>query len=86
MSLMIYFVSINFIAFLLCFIDKRKAIRGSFRISEATLLFVSFLGGCFGMSIGMSLFHHKTHKIKFKLVYFFDFVWLGIYLYVFCYM
>lgn len=65
---MVYFVSINFFAFILCFVDKRKAIYHGWRIPEDILLFCSFMGGCFGMMIGMYIFHHKTRKLKFKLV------------------
>ena len=73
---MIYLVIINIIAFFLCFMDKKKAIKGKYRISESTLLFVSIIGGCFGMLIGMFLFHHKTKKLKFKLVPLFCMIWL----------
>ena len=81
MNLIVYFLSINIIAFLLCFIDKRKAIKNKYRIPESTLLFISFIGGCFGMSIGMNLFHHKTHKLKFKLIYLFDIIYIILFLY-----
>ena len=65
---MIYFISINIVSFFLCLLDKRKAVYHQWRIAENILLTFSFLGGCFGMLIGMYLFHHKTRKLKFKLV------------------
>lgn len=68
MSFMIYFLSMNVLSFFLCFWDKKRAIHHKWRIAENTLLLVSFVGGCFGMFIGMYLFHHKTKKLKFKLV------------------
>ncbi len=73
---MIYFISLNVIAFLLCGLDKWKAIHHQFRISETCLLLFSFIGGCFGMLLGMYLFHHKVRKLKFKLVYLACCLWL----------
>lgn len=71
-----YLVIINVLAFLICYIDKRKAIKNKRRISERTLLFISLIGGCFGFLFGMYLFHHKTKKPKFKLVYFYVIIWI----------
>ena len=76
MNFMIYFLSINIIAFLLCFIDKRKAMKNKYRIPESTLLFISLIGGCFGMLLSMKLYHHKTQKLKFKLVHLLCIIWL----------
>ena len=64
-----YLISVNIIGFVLMFIDKKKAIYHKWRISEAMLLFIALIGGCYGIVIGMSLFRHKTKKLKFKLVY-----------------
>lgn len=49
------------------FIDKQKAKRHQWRISENTLIFISILGGSIGSIIGMQLFRHKTKHAKFKL-------------------
>lgn len=73
---MLYLVIINILAFLICYIDKRKAIKNKKRISERTLLFISLIGGCFGFLLGMYLFHHKTKKLKFKLVYLHVIIWI----------
>ena len=80
MNFMIYFLSINIVTFLLCFIDKMNAIKRKYRIPEKVLLLLSFIGGCFGMIIGMYFFHHKTKKLKFKLVYLFCIMWIIIYI------
>jgi uncharacterized membrane protein YsdA (DUF1294 family) len=58
------------IAFALYGIDKRRAIKDQWRISEATLLTVSFFGAI-GAVAGMKAFRHKTQKLKFKVVYLF---------------
>ena len=55
-----YLAFMSLLAFILYFVDKRKAINGSWRIKEATLLLVSFLGGVFGGYPAMLIFRHKT--------------------------
>ena len=69
MTFIIYcLVFINAAAFMLYGIDKHKAVKGKFRIPEATLLGVAFIGGAAGAFLGMQLFRHKTRKPKFLLV------------------
>lgn len=55
-----YFLIINLCAFLLMGIDKRRAIRHKWRISEKSLFLSALLGGSIGSLLGMYLFHHKT--------------------------
>ena len=57
---------VNLFSFLIFFIDKRRAIREKWRISESFLFFLCFLGGSLGGLIAMKLFHHKTRKWKFR--------------------
>ena len=84
--LIIYIVFINVVAFCLYGIDKRKAIKHKWRISENTLLLFSILGGGLGSLLGMSVFHHKTHKLKFRLlVPIFTLFSIGILYYFFVY-
>ena len=73
---MIYLIIINLISFLYCIIDKHKSKHNSYRIPEKVLLFLSLIGGCFGMALGMNTSHHKTKKLKFKLVYIFCIIWV----------
>ena len=47
------------------YIDKQKAKKGAWRISESFLLTTAFLGGSIGSLIGMYTFHHKTKKGRF---------------------
>jgi uncharacterized membrane protein YsdA (DUF1294 family) len=64
---MIYYLTvINVIAFLMYGMDKWKAKRGSWRISEATLLLMAVAGGSIGALLGMNVWHHKTMHKKFK--------------------
>ena len=55
-----YLILLSLITFILYGVDKRKAINGSWRIKEATLLLSSFLGGAFGGYPAMLIFRHKT--------------------------
>ena len=66
---MIYLIlGINIFSFILMGIDKYKAIKNNYRISENTLLLLSILGGGIGSLLGMILFHHKTKKLKFQIL------------------
>ena len=60
-----YLLAINLLAFGLYGLDKRKASKGLWRISEARLLLVAALGGSLGAWLGMRVFRHKTRKMKF---------------------
>ena len=67
-TLILYLVVINIVTFFLFGIDKRRAIKNKWRISEAMLLISSLIGGVIGGLFGMSVFHHKTKKIKFRIL------------------
>ncbi len=62
-----YLIIINFISFILVAIDKRKAIKNKYRISEKIFFIFSFIGGSLGTLLGMFQFHHKTKKLKFLI-------------------
>jgi uncharacterized membrane protein YsdA (DUF1294 family) len=47
--------------------DKRRARRGGGRISERTLVALSWATGFVGGWIGMAVFRHKTRKTSFKI-------------------
>lgn len=61
-------IFINILSIILMGIDKKLAISKKQRISEFTLLGLSFLGGSIGTILGMYLFHHKTKKLKFIIL------------------
>ena len=63
---MYYLLAINFVSFFLYGIDKYKAKKNQWRISEATLLMMAVIGGSIGAWAGMRLWHHKTMHKKFK--------------------
>ena len=66
-NIIIYFVVVNFLSILMFFIDKKKAEKNLWRISEKALILVSILGGSVGALIGMYTFRHKTKKLKFTV-------------------
>lgn len=66
-TFVIYLLFINVIAFFIYGIDKRRARKGQWRISENILLGVALLGGSVGALFGMSVFRHKTRKKKFNV-------------------
>ena len=61
-----YLLVVNTLTFLLYGIDKYKAKKARWRISEATLLMMAVIGGSIGAWAGMRLWHHKTMHKKFK--------------------
>ena len=61
-----YLLAINIASFFLYGIDKYKAKKGRWRISEAILLLMAVIGGSIGAWAGMRLWHHKTMHKKFK--------------------
>ena len=65
-ALICYIVVINLVSFMMLGIDKYKARRGQWRISEATLLAVAAIGGSIGAWMGMKVWHHKTLHSKFR--------------------
>ena len=56
----------NLIGFALMGMDKKRAIRGAWRISEASLFTAALLGGALGCTLGMHFFHHKTRHWYFR--------------------
>ena len=72
-ALLYYLIVINIVTFLVYGIDKWKAKKGSWRISEASLLIlaviggsIAVIGGSIGALLGMKVWRHKTMHKKFK--------------------
>mgnify|MGYP006352486627 CR=1 FL=1 len=63
---MYYLFAINIVSFFLYGIDKYKAKKNKWRISEATLLMIAVIGGSIGAWVGMRIWHHKTMHKKFQ--------------------
>ena len=55
--------------------DKRKAIKGEWRISEKALLCCSFFGGAIGGYFAMKICRHKTKHWYFRAVNILGMLW-----------
>ena len=62
----IYWAVLNLAGFAMMGIDKKRAIRGAWRISEASLFLTALLGGALGCTLGMHHFRHKTKHWYFR--------------------
>lgn len=63
----IYIILINILTFIIYGIDKYKAKRHKWRISESALIGLAALGGFVGAFAGMQVFRHKTKHLKFVI-------------------
>ena len=61
-----YLVIVTLLGFAVMGIDKKRAIRGAWRISEASLFLTALVGGSLGCTLGMHYFHHKTKHWYFR--------------------
>ena len=60
LALLSYVGIVSLILCILMYVDKERAIKKEWRISEKTLLILGFFGGAIGGVLGMYLFRHKT--------------------------
>lgn len=65
-NVLLYFLIINGLTLLLFALDKFYARRGSWRISESTLLGLCLLGGSPAAILGQIMLRHKTSKLSFQ--------------------
>ena len=57
-----YICLISLCTFIVYWVDKKKAQSGAWRIKEANLLLMSFIGGALGGFLAMKKFRHKTTR------------------------
>ncbi len=62
-----YYLLMSLLGFVAMLIDKRKSVKGKWRISEKSLMIISLLGGALGVIVGMILFRHKIRKPLFYI-------------------
>lgn len=65
-TLIYYLFALNTLGFILMYVDKNRARKRQYRISEKTLWVTAFLGGAIGEMLGMYVFRHKTKHRAFK--------------------
>ena len=63
----IYLALISLVTAIVTATDKHKAKKGAFRISEATLFILAFLGGALAEFCTMRLIRHKTLHKRFMI-------------------
>lgn len=66
----LYLIMINYIAFSMFHLDKKRARKNMRRISEKNLLTLCAFGGTFGAWLAMKNFNHKTSKTSFKIPFY----------------
>ena len=62
-----YLLLINLITLVVYGVDKHRAQKGKWRISEKTLFLLPLIGGSVGAIAGMYLFRHKTKHWYFRI-------------------
>ena len=67
MYLLALILIVNIAGFASMGIDKGRAVKNEWRISERTLFMICLLGGGIGSTLGMFFFHHKTRHWYFRL-------------------
>lgn len=63
----IYLAAISLVGFILPIIDKSRAKKGRWRISEKALFITGLLGGAVSEYISMLIFRHKTKHKRFMI-------------------
>ena len=79
---LIFLAAMSFVTFYAYAVDKAKAKRGAWRISEKALLLLSFFGGAAGGYFAMHLVRHKTKKRFFHFVNLLGLAWQAAVLYL----
>lgn len=62
-----YIIIVNLTGFFIMGIDKRRAIKGKWRIRERTLFLIALAFGSVGILVGMYVFRHKTKHLIFTI-------------------
>ena len=72
---LIYLSAVSVVTFFTYAVDKEKAKRGTWRVSEKALLSLSFFGGALGGYLAMHIVRHKTKKWYFHFVHIVGLIW-----------
>ena len=73
---------INIVTFIAYGVDKRAAVNGTWRIPEANLHSLEFLGGWIGAFIGQKFFSHKNKKKSYQAMFWLMLVLQGAAIYI----
>ena len=66
-AFLLFYLVIAVVSVILTVHDKSAARKGAWRVPEATLMGIGFIGGALPMLITMKLIRHKTRHIKFMV-------------------
>ncbi|SDK42384.1 DUF1294 domain-containing protein [Sediminibacillus albus] len=64
--LFVYLAAINVAAWIVMWLDKRRAVKRQWRIPEKTLWLLAIIGGAAGSFAAMHTFKHKTRRFGFR--------------------
>ena len=78
-----FLIITNLATFIAYGVDKRKAVKDRWRISEKTLLMMGLMFGSVGQLLGMKVFRHKTNKWYFWFCGMLSFVLQAVIIYYF---
>lgn len=65
--IVIYLALIGLVAVIITVADKSAAIKGKWRVPEATLMLIGLFGGALPMFVTMRTIRHKTKHMKFMV-------------------
>ena len=64
-----FIAALNLLTFVVYYLDKKAAIRGTQRTPENTLHLLALVGGWSGAFLAQRIFRHKTGKRSFLFVF-----------------
>jgi uncharacterized membrane protein YsdA (DUF1294 family) len=64
-AILLFLIVWNLVTFSIYSADKRRALKGHWRISESDLLAAAFMGGAIGALTACAIKRHKTQKKSF---------------------
>lgn len=64
--MLVYYIVINLVGYCVMWLDKQKAKKQAYRISEKELWLIALCFGAFGMTLAMWQFRHKSRTWYFQ--------------------
>ena len=64
---LIFYAILAAVSVALTVLDKRAAVKGKWRVPEATLMLLGLCGGALPMFVAMRTIRHKTKHMKFMI-------------------
>lgn len=64
---LIFYAVMTVVSVALTILDKKAAIKGKWRVPEATLMLTGLFGGALPMFVTMRTIRHKTKHMKFMI-------------------